>query len=360
MTTREEKQRLIQSRSWYHSIEIEPGLVTPGRLSQTQLQQMLGYLNFPESFEGLSVLDIGAWDGFYSFEAEKRGAKRVVAFDLNPPDYYGFDTARKLLNSKVEFVQGSVYDLSPQVHGTFDVVLFLGVFYHLRYPLLALDRIRQIAKQFMLLETNCMDQRLLLTDQVEIPLQAIDKRLTEIPLYRFYRFDELMPGDFSNWFSPNRQAIQDALWSAGFRPEFLAEWGDRIAFRGTRLDSIPEYLLETYEGLQWTKNADGTQAPLILQRNSTQVAEEIAFPQTHVGTTDELAITPPEEMKRLRAQVNATQTELAQLHAQIAELRARNDAMKKLLDSLRQTRPYRLLRQLGFWSWLENAIVGLS
>lgn len=360
MITREEKQKLIQARSWYHSIEIEPGLVTPGRLSQAQLQQMLRYINLPASLEGLSVLDIGAWDGFYSFEAEKRGAKRVVAYDLNPVDYYGFDTARKLLNSKVEFVQGSVYDLSSQVHGTFDVVLFLGVFYHLRYPLLALDRIRQVAKQYMILETNCMDQRLLLTNQAEMPLREIDSRLTEIPLYRFYRFDELMPGDFSNWFSPNRQAIQDALWSAGFRPEFLAEWSDRIAFKGMRLDSIPEYLLETYEGLQWTKNADGSPSPMILKHGATQIADEIVHPQIQVGATEELTITPPEEMQRLRTQVNTAQTELAHVHTQLAELRARNEALKNLLTSLKQTRPYRLLRQLGMWGWLAKAIKDLA
>jgi hypothetical protein len=79
--TREEKRRRIQSRTWYHSIEIEPGLVTPGALSLPTLRRTLAYLELPDSLEGLSVLDIGAWDGFYSFEAERRGARRAVRLE---------------------------------------------------------------------------------------------------------------------------------------------------------------------------------------------------------------------------------------------------------------------------------------
>src|SRR5215468_2825646 len=129
-------------REWYHSIQIEPGLVTPGRKTARELSAMVEHIGLPSSLDGLSVLDIGAWDGFFSFEAERRGARRVVAYDLTPEDYFGFSTAKALLDSKVQYVEGSVYELSERAVGRFDVVLFLGVFYHLRYPLLALDRIR--------------------------------------------------------------------------------------------------------------------------------------------------------------------------------------------------------------------------
>lgn len=360
MITREEKQNLIQSRPWYHSIEIEEGLVTPGRLSLTHLRQMLRYLDFPESFEGLSILDIGAWDGFFSFEAEKRGAKRVVAFDLNPPDYYGFNVAKKLLNSQVEFVQGNVYDLSSDIHGTFDVVFFFGVFYHLRYPLLALDRIRQIVKQFILLETNYMDSRLILADGTAVPLLEINKHLIDVPLYRFYRFDELLPGDFSNWFSPNRRAIEDALWSAGFRPEFLATWGDRIAFRGSRLEAIPEYLLETYEGLQWQSHTDGSQSPIIYSRTAVPARapspNTVTGPRVRTESTNELQTSPQEELMRLRPQIGTLNENIAQLRTQLAELRTRTEALLTLLYSIQRTRAYRLLRRMGFWEWVENQI----
>jgi tRNA (mo5U34)-methyltransferase len=251
---RQEKVAKINGRSWYHSIEIEPGLVTPGRLSLGGLRTTLQRVQMPASLEGLTVLDIGAWDGFYSFEAERRGAKRVVAYDLVPPEMHGFATARELLGSRVEYVRGSVYDLSPAVCGTFDVVFFFGVFYHLRYPLLALDRIWSVAKDTLLLESNCMDEHLVLPAGKAAPLNKIDARLQQIPLYRFYRKDELVPGDFSNWFSPNAKAIEEGLWSAGFEPTLLGIWGRRVAFRGKKVASHQEYLMfPTYEGYEETE-----------------------------------------------------------------------------------------------------------
>ena len=277
--------RLIGSRRWWHSIEIGD-LVTPGQVPLSYLREILGHLRLPESLAGLSVLDIGAWDGFFSFEAEKRGAARVVAYDLHPPDYYGFSTARELLGSKVEYVQGSVYDLRTDRVGGFDVVFFFGVLYHLRHPLLALDRIREVTNGYALIETHHLDGRMRLPDGTWIAPSAIDPRLTEIALYQFYRNDELQPGDFSNWFALNRRAIEEALWSAGFRPEYLATWGDRIAFKAIALPGIPEYRQQTYEGLTWRMRPDGTQDPVMPQREvglgpgSSLDASDPDFPPT--------------------------------------------------------------------------------
>lgn len=264
--TSPERTRLIESRSWWHSIELGDGVVTPGQVPLHYLKKMLADLRFPHSFAGLSVLDIGAWDGFFSFEAEKRGAARVVAYDLHPPDYYGFATAKTLLESNADYVQGSVYDLSPEVVGTFDVVFFFGVLYHLRYPLLALDRIREVTDQYALIETHHLDNRVLLPGGTSCALSAIDRRLKDIALYQFYRNDELFPGDFSNWFALNRRAIEDGLWSAGFQPEFLATWDDRIAFKATKLPGIPEYQRQTYEGLKWQVGPDGSHSPILAVR----------------------------------------------------------------------------------------------
>src|SRR5215212_3755329 len=122
----------------------------------------LARLNLPASLAGQSVLDIGAWDGFFSFEAERRGASRVVA-----ADYYswhgtgwgtgqgkaGFQLAREALGSRVEDADVDVMDLSPGRLGTFDVVLFLGVLYHLPNPLLALERVAAMANDLLVLET---------------------------------------------------------------------------------------------------------------------------------------------------------------------------------------------------------------
>ncbi len=254
--SREDKLERIKSHQWYHSIEIEPGLVTPGVHPIEELRQVLEYLKLPASLEGLSVLDIGAWDGFFSFEAERRGAKQVVAYDLTPENYFGFATAKELLGSKAEYVQGSVYELKAELIGTFDVVLFVGVLYHLRYPLLALDRIRDVCRGYMVLETHCLDNCVVLDDGQTTTLDRIDQRLSRIPLYRFYPGNELN-GDYSNWFSPNRSAIEGGLRTAGFEPALLSEWGDRIAYKAARLEGIPEYLQQTYEGVRFVRDAHG-------------------------------------------------------------------------------------------------------
>lgn len=112
MSTQKRKIEFIDSREWFHSIRVDEELVTPGKTPLSYLESILRFLRVPDSLRGLIVLDIGAWDGFFSFESERRGAKRVVAYDLHPPNQYGFAVAKELLDSKVEDVQGSVYELS--------------------------------------------------------------------------------------------------------------------------------------------------------------------------------------------------------------------------------------------------------
>ena len=253
--SREEKLERIESHQRYHSIDIEPKLVTPGAHPLGELRQVLEHVKLPASAEGLSVLDIGAWDGFFSFEAERRGAERVVAYNLTPEDYFGFARVKELLGRKVDYVQGSVYDLRREAVGTFDVVLSVGDLYHLRYPLLALDRIHDVCDNYMLLETHCLDHCVLLDDGQAMTLERIDPRLSRIPLYRFYPANELN-GDYSNWFSPNRRALEDGLRTVGFEPTLLSEWGDRIACKAEKLEGVPEYLQDSHEGL-FVRDADG-------------------------------------------------------------------------------------------------------
>src|SRR6201996_4023048 len=139
----QEALRLIAAHPhWYHQIEVAPGVVTPG---VNDSQMILDTLRLPDDLSGLRVLDIGARDGFFSFECERRGAAEVVAIDYLPPEETGFPIAKKLVGSDVELRQANVYDLTPEEFGTFDLVLFLGVLYHLRDPMLALDRIADVS-----------------------------------------------------------------------------------------------------------------------------------------------------------------------------------------------------------------------
>ncbi|MES1166466.1 MAG: methyltransferase type 11, partial [Pseudomonadota bacterium] len=116
---------------WFHRIDLGNGVVTPG---PDDTAAKLARLKLPESFAGQSVLDIGAWDGFFSFEAERRGARRVVAVDSfcwsgdGWGTKQGFELARRALGSKVETRELEVLDLSPETAGgVFDVVFFFGV-----------------------------------------------------------------------------------------------------------------------------------------------------------------------------------------------------------------------------------------
>jgi tRNA (mo5U34)-methyltransferase len=185
---------------WYHSIDLGEGVVTRG-VDDTPVR--LARLDLPESLAGRTVLDIGAWDGFFSFEAERRGAARVVA-----ADYYSwhgggwgtkaaFELAREARQSRVEDVDIDVMDLSPDRIGTFDLVLFLGVLYHLRHPLLALERVASVTREWLILET------------------VVDMMGIERPAVAFYA-DRELNNDPTNWWGPNTAAVTAMLQSAGF------------------------------------------------------------------------------------------------------------------------------------------------
>jgi tRNA (mo5U34)-methyltransferase len=153
--TSEELKSQVAKIKWHHSIDLGQGVVTPG---QDNSAKKLARLQFPDSFAGKSVLDIGAWDGFFSFEAERRGAKRVLATDsfvwrggCDWADKSGFDLSKRVLGSKVEEKEIDVLELSPENVGTFDVVFFLGVLYHMKHPLLELERVASVARDFLVL-----------------------------------------------------------------------------------------------------------------------------------------------------------------------------------------------------------------
>jgi tRNA (mo5U34)-methyltransferase len=190
----------INQINWWHKIDLGNGITTPG---QDESLTKLGQIRLPQSLHGLSVLDIGAWDGFFSFECERRGAKRVVAVDKVVWDWpaigkSGFELARRVLGSKVEDVELEVLDITPERLGVFDVVLFLGVLYHMRHPLLALERAASVTGKHMILETH-------------VDMNELDR-----PVLAFYPEDECNK-DSSNWFGPNRAAVEAMLKVVGFR-----------------------------------------------------------------------------------------------------------------------------------------------
>ena len=198
MRTDAELREAVRRYDWYHSIELRPGIITPGRAAE---RNVLPFLGIPDDLSGKTVLDIGCWDGFFSFECERRGAKRVVATDVwETLGRDAFDFARAELGSAVEPVQASVYDLPDVLAERFDLVLFLGVLYHLKHPLLALEKVAEVTAPggLAIVET------------------AVDaESLMDRPLMAFYPGDELN-GDPTNWWTPNVPALASMLGVSGF------------------------------------------------------------------------------------------------------------------------------------------------
>jgi 2-polyprenyl-3-methyl-5-hydroxy-6-metoxy-1,4-benzoquinol methylase len=133
----------LTGRSCYHRYEVEPGLFTPGQYLDLEPARCLDELGVPQDLSGLRALDIGAWDGPLTFELERRGA-RVTALDIQDPDITVFNAVKEIKHSAATYVRGGVYEALPAVLGTFDLVVFAGVYYHLKNPVLALQRIRML------------------------------------------------------------------------------------------------------------------------------------------------------------------------------------------------------------------------
>lgn len=196
----DELKRKVAEIKWFHTIDLGHGITTPGIDTSPQKLQTIG---IPTNLSGKSVLDLCAWDGFFSFEAERRGARRVLAVDHfcwsggGWGTKAGFNLARIALNSKVEDFEADVLEVSPDQIGVFDVVFFLGVLYHMRHPLLALEKVSAVTEGMLILETH------------------MDLTTIQRPSLAFYPGKELR-GDGSNWFGPNEACVIAMLKDVGF------------------------------------------------------------------------------------------------------------------------------------------------
>lgn len=223
---------------WWHSIDLGDGVVTPGEKTLELQEHEWRSLRLP-SLSGKSVLDIGSWDGWFAFRAEREGAARVVAvdsfawsldfarseeywdyvraceargegFDVWGPDCAwwdgdalvgkrAFDIAHTALDSRVEPIVADVVDGSLAELGPFDVVLFLGVLYHMREPLRALEQLRAVTRD----------------------LAAIETAAIEVAGFEDRSLVEFVPGyeinsDPTNWYMPTEQATHGMCRAAGF------------------------------------------------------------------------------------------------------------------------------------------------
>lgn len=250
------KKKVEAVSFWWHSIDLGNGIITPGHKTPEIHARELKSFELP-GLQGKDVLDVGAWDGFYSFECERRGASRIVALDHyvwsikmpklgaymkdcrergavpelydtlpgvwdpeNLPGKAGFDVAQEVLNSSVEALVADFMEDDLKTIGQFDLVLFLGVLYHLQNPFLALQRLASVTRELAVIETAAIELR----------------QHRDLAICEFYETDELA-GEISNWWAPNEKALLGMCRAAGFKgaktvsPSPARRWWRKLKFR---------------------------------------------------------------------------------------------------------------------------------
>lgn len=216
--TEQEIRDGVAARQWFHCVQLPYGIVTPGIREPDAWQTY----KLPERLDGKRVLDIGAWEGQFSFESERRGAKSVIAMDVwntvTEPGSGGYGWSnfvwlRHALDSKVDDVHLNVYDLPACP--VYDLVLFLEVLYHLQNPLLALTNV-----------FNALVPDGLLCMETWIDAEWIDQ-----PSMIFYPGSELN-NDPTNWWGPNIKCVQSMAAAAGFKTCELIWWRQDSHFGG--------------------------------------------------------------------------------------------------------------------------------
>lgn len=213
-------QKEIDSlQPWFHNLHLPDGTQTApnhwlGDFPSFKWKEIAPHV--PQNLEGWKVLDVGCNAGFYSFELAKRGAD-VVGIDVDTHYLKQADwAAEKLgLEKKVRFKQMQVYDLAKE-SATFDLIWFMGVFYHLRYPMLAFDILAEKNTDMMVFQTLSMPGDAAEENTYDRPINEREDLLKEgWPKMAF--IEHKFSGDPTNWWLPNHAAIEAMLRSCGYK-----------------------------------------------------------------------------------------------------------------------------------------------
>ena len=215
---REQLQRRIEALGdWFHNIDLMGVKTAPHHFlgdypaaKWSRIQTAL-----PERMDGLSVLDIGCNAGFHALECKRRGAARVVGVDAGARYLQQARLASEVLGLEVEWREMSVYSLA-EWREQFDIVLFLGLFYHLRYPVYALDLVVKKVRRMLVFQTMTRG-----VEAEERPAANYDFWNRDVFLRPgfpcMYFVEQSYAGDPTNWWIPNSAAVEGMLRSAGLR-----------------------------------------------------------------------------------------------------------------------------------------------
>ncbi|MFW5946994.1 MAG: TIGR04290 family methyltransferase [Gemmatimonadota bacterium] len=209
-------ERVRRLGPWFHDLDLDGVRTAPDHPLGDFLRDLWRMVSpaFPANMRGKTVLDIGCNAGFYSFKLADRGA-RVTGVDHGGRYLRQARYAADVLGHDVELIELDAYDVAD-LGRRFDYVLFMGVFYHLRYPLLALDRVRRVVGQRLVFQTMVRGARGVMEAQQDYPFE--ENAAFDDPLFpRLHFVEHSYAGDATNWWIPNDSGAAALLRAAGFR-----------------------------------------------------------------------------------------------------------------------------------------------
>jgi len=217
LTRDEIESRVRALGDWFHNIDLKGVKTAPNHfLGDYPSIKWSNFRNsIPADLTGMSVLDIGCNAGFYSIEMKKRGARRVVAIDSDE-DYLKQGRFAAAVNDvEIDFHKMSVYEV-PQLQERFDLVIFMGVLYHLRHPLLALDLLHDhVTRDLLVFQSMQRGSKEVYPIEGNYPFWQTDI-FDQDSFPRMHFIEHHYAGDCTNWWIPNRSCVEAMLRSSGF------------------------------------------------------------------------------------------------------------------------------------------------
>ncbi len=211
------RQRVRDLGQWFHNLNLRGVETAPDHFLGDYPTVKWNRFSHavPSDLSGRTVLDIGCNAGFYSIEMKRRGAARVVGIDSDPLYLEQARFAAEVSGAEIEFRQMSVYEVAT-LGEQFDLVLFMGVLYHLRHPLLALDLLREhVVGDTLVFQSMQRGSNKLFEVEDDYPFRQTD--VFDAPDFpRMYFVEKRYAGDPTNWWIPNRSCMEAMLRSAGF------------------------------------------------------------------------------------------------------------------------------------------------
>jgi tRNA (mo5U34)-methyltransferase len=218
MTTEQILAELKRLEPWFHSIDLGGGVTTK---SESVMGEPVDHPHgpwqvirkcLPPDMRGKSLLDVGCNAGFYSFEAKRLGAARVLGVDGQRQHIRQALLVRKVLGLDLEFRRLNVYELDRQAIGQFDITLALGLIYHLKHLVLALENLYKVTREMLIIETAIMPPERTPASFIH-PLGEAQMRLHALALVEN---PQAAKEQVYNWFLPSVAALEALLGNAGF------------------------------------------------------------------------------------------------------------------------------------------------